>query len=254
MKRIAVVASIAAVLLSLVPAARAEELKVLTAGIMHFALKDVGDNFTRGAGTKLAITFGSAGGVKTKVEEGEPADVVILPKPDIAALAKAGKIAPDSVHDIARTALSIAVRKGQPKPDISSLAAVKEALLAARTIAYYDAATGGADGILTEHDIGRLGIAHEVAAKIKLWESVREVIAEKSADLLVGWQPALMSKAADYEFVGPLPPELQDPEHSTWTAGAATKAADLATAKAFTQFLASQESLGVFKSKGYAPP
>jgi molybdate transport system substrate-binding protein len=226
----------------------------MSAGTMHFALKDVGDNFTRVTGTKLAVTFGGAGDVKTKVEKGEPVDVVILPKPDIAALAKAGKIAPDSVHDIARTALSIAVRKGQPKPDISSLAGVKEALLAAKTIAYFDPAAGGADGVLAERGVARLGIVAEIAAKAKLWKSVQEVIDEKSADLLVGWQPPLLSKAADYEFVGTLPPELQDPEYSTWTAGAATKAADLGTAKGFTQVLASPESLGIFKSKGFTAP
>ncbi|HET6605341.1 MAG TPA: substrate-binding domain-containing protein [Rhodopila sp.] len=254
MKRIAVVASIVAVLPSLAPVARADELTVLSAGTMHFALKDVGDNFTRTTGTKLAITFSGAGGVKTKVEKGEPVDVVILLKPDIAALVNAGKIAPDSVHDIARTALSIAVRRGQPKPDISSLAGVKEALLAAKTIAYYDAAAGGAaDGILAERDVAQLGIANEIAAKVKLWKSVQEVIDEKSADLLVGWQPPLLSKA-DYEFVGPLPPELQDPVHSTWGAGATTKSADLEKAKAFTQMLASPESLEVFKSKGFTPP
>jgi molybdate transport system substrate-binding protein len=254
MKRIAALAPIAAMLLSLVAVARADELKVLSAGTMHFALKDVGDNFTRGTGTKLAITFGGAERVKTRVEKDEPVDVVVLPKPDIVALVTAGKIAPDSVHDIARTALSIAVRKGQPKPDISSLAAVKKALLAARTIAYYDAAAGGADGILAEHDLAKLGIAHEVAPKAKLWESVQEVIAEKSADLLIGWQPPLLSKAADYEFVGSLPPELQDPEDSTWTAGVATKSSDPATAQAFTQMLASPESRGVFKDKGFTLP
>jgi molybdate transport system substrate-binding protein len=218
---------------------------------MHFALGDVAQK----TGTKLAITYGGAGKIRSDVEKGEPpADVAILPKPDIGALAKAGKIVPDSVHDIARTALSIAVRKGQPKPDISSLAGVKEALLAAKTIAYYSAAAGGADGILAEHDFTRLGIVDQVAAKATLWKSVQEAIAEKSADLLVGWQPPLLSKAADYEFVGPLPPELQDYEHSTWTAGAITKAADLETAKDFTQVLASSESLGVFKSKGFTAP
>ena len=253
-KRIAGLASIAAVLLSLIPVARADELKVLSAGTMHFALKDVGDNFTRMTGTKLALTFDGAGGVKTKIEEDEPADVVILPKPDIAALVKAGKIAPDSVHDIALTELSIAVRKGQPKPDIRSLAAVKEALLEAKTIAYFGAAFGGADGVLAERDFARLGIANEVAAKAKLWRSVEEVIAEKNADLLVGWQPPLLSKAADYEFVGPLPPELQDPEHSTWTAGVATRSVDIDRAKDFTRVLASPESLRVYKAKGYAAP
>ncbi len=146
------------------------------------------------------------------------------------------------------------MRKGQPKPDISSLAGVKEALLAAKTIAYYAAAAGGADGILAEHGFARLGIANEVAAKAKLWKSVQEVIAEKSADLLVGWQPPLLSKAADYEFIGTLPSELQDPENSTWTAGASAKSADIETAKHFTQVLASPESLGVFKDKGFTPP
>jgi molybdate transport system substrate-binding protein len=254
MKRLAVLASIAAALLWLIPVARADELDVLSAGTMHFALKDVGDNFTRMTGKKIAPTYGGAGKIRSAVEKGEPADVVILPKPDIAALAKAGKITSDSVHDIARTALSIAVRKGQPKPDISSLAAVKKALLGANTVAYYDAAAGGADGALAVRDFARLGIIHEVAANATLWKSVQEAIAEKSADLLVGWQPPLLSNAADYEFVGPLPPELQDPEQSTWTAGAATKAADLEGAKAFTQFLASPESLGVFTSKGFTPP
>src|SRR5215472_13546397 len=94
MKRIAVLASIAAVLLWLVPVARADELKVLSAGTMHFALKDVGDNFTRKTGTEIAITYGGAGKIRSEVENGEPADVVIVPKPDIAALARAGKIAP----------------------------------------------------------------------------------------------------------------------------------------------------------------
>jgi len=63
-----------------------------------------------------------------------------------------------------------------------------------------------------------------------------------------------LSKAADYEFVGPLPPELQDPEHSTWTAGAVTKAADLGSAKDFTKELASPESLGVFRGRGSHRP
>ena len=232
----------------------ANRLVILSAGTMHFALGDVGDDFTRKTSTKLAITYGGAGKIRSDIEKGDPADVIILPKPDIAALVKAGKIASDSVHDIARTALSIAVRKDQPKPDITTLAGIKKALLSARTIAYYSAAAGGADGILADHDFARLGITNEVAAKAKLWKSVQDAIAEKSADLLVGWQPPLLSKATDYEFVGTLPSELQDVENSTWTAGASVKSADIETAKRFTQMLASSESLTIFKDKGFTPP
>jgi molybdate transport system substrate-binding protein len=254
MKKIAVAVAIAAVLLLQGAAARADELKVLSAGIMHFALKDAGDNFTRMTGTTLAVTYDSAGNVKSKFEKGEPADVVILPKPDFAALVKAKKIAADSVRPIARTALAVAVRKGQPKPDISSLAAVKKALLAAKSIAYYDPAAGGADGILIRRGLVRLGIAKQVAAKAKLWKSVQDALDEKSADMIVGWQPPLLAKAADYDLVGPLPAQLQDPAQSTWAAGAATKAPDLEGAKDLVRVLASPESLGAFKAKGFTPP
>ena len=147
MRRIAVVASIVAsivaVLLSPVAVVRADELKVLSAATMRFGLKDVGDNFTRMTGTRLAITFGNAGGVKTKLEKGRARRCRNPAETGYRRARQGGQDRPDSVHDIARTALSIAVRKGQPKPDISSLAGVKEALLAAKAIAYYDAAAGG---------------------------------------------------------------------------------------------------------------
>jgi molybdate transport system substrate-binding protein len=254
MKRVVVATSLAVGLLLPATMTWADELKVQSAGIMHFALKDAGDNFTRMTGIKLVIAYDNAGAVKTKLEKGEPADVVILPKPDMAALVKARKIAPDSVHPIVRTVLSVAVRKGQPKPDISSVAAVKNALLAAKTVAYSDPAAGAGDGMLFQRDLARLGVAKQVAAKARLWKSVQQAIDEKSADLLVAWQPALLAKAGDYDLVGPLPAQLQDPEHSILLAGAATKSADHETAGDFTRVLASPESLGVFKGKGFTPP
>jgi molybdate transport system substrate-binding protein len=256
MKKIAVAVAITAALLLQGAAARADELKVLSAGVMRFALKDAGDNFQRMTGTKLAITYDSAGNVKGRFEKGEQADVVILLKPDIDALAKARKIAPASAHPIARTALAVAVRKGQPKPDISSPAAVKKSLLEAKSIAYFDPnpKAGNAEAILFERMFTRLGIAKPVAAKAKLLKSGQEWTDEKTADLIINWMPALLAKAAEYDSVGPLPAQFQDPEHSTWAAGASTKSADLDTAKDLCRVLASPENFGAFKAKGYLAP
>jgi molybdate transport system substrate-binding protein len=256
MKKIAGAVAITAALLLQGAAARADELKVLSAGVMRFALKDAGDNFQRMTGTKLAITYDSAGNIKGRFEKGEQADVVILLKPDIAALAKSRKIAPASAHPIARTALAVAVRKGQPKPDISSPAAVKKSLLEAKSIAYFDPSpkAGNAEAILFERMFTRLGIAKPVAAKAKLLKSGQEWTDEKTADIIINWMPALLAKAAEYDTVGPLPAQFQDPEHSTWAAGASTKSADLDIAKDLCRVLASPESFAAFKAKGYLAP
>jgi molybdate transport system substrate-binding protein len=253
MKKLAVAVSLAAALLLAGAAARADELKVLSSPALQNALKNAGANFERMTGIKLAITYEIVSVAKTKFEKGEPADVVVLDKPAVAALVKAHKIVADSVRLIARSDLAIGVRKGQPKPDISSLAAFKKTLLAAKSIAYFDPKAGFASGVEFARVLARLGVAKTVGAKAKLWKSLQEQTDEKDADLVVGLSPALQG-LANYDWVGLLPAPLQDAERSAWAAGAATKAADLETAKDFVRVLASPESLGAFKAKGFTPP
>lgn len=253
MKKIAALLSIALAVLLGGAAAQADELKVLSGGVMRNALPEVASGFERMTGVKLAITYDAARTVKIRVQKGEAVDVVILPKPDLAALAKTRKIAADSVQVIAQMPLALGVKKGMAKPDIASAEAVKKALLEAKSIAYNDPSKGFADGVLARRAIDRLKIAKQVKAKVKLLETPEEIRGEKDAELRIGWAPTFVG-SNDYDLVGPLPAQFQDKERSTWAAGAAAKAADPNGARDLIRVLAAPIAGGTFKSKGMAPP
>src|SRR5438132_7611565 len=118
--------------------AEAAELKVLSATAMQAVMEDLGPKFERATGHKLAITFATLGAVVKRVQGGETADVVIIPRQGIDSLVKEGKAAAGNVTVLARSGISVAVRKGAPKPDISSPEAFKRRRLAAKSITYVD--------------------------------------------------------------------------------------------------------------------
>ena len=146
-------------------AAEAAEIKVLSAIGMQAVMEDLGPKFERATGHKLAITLPLLGGVVKRVQGGETADVVVIPRQGIDGLVKDGKAAADNVTVLARSGIGVAVRKGAPKPDISSPDALKRTLLAAKSIAYVDPASGGASGIHFAKVLERLGIAKEMKSK-----------------------------------------------------------------------------------------
>jgi ABC-type molybdate transport system substrate-binding protein len=121
--------------------------------------EDLGPKFERASGHKLVITFGNMRAVVKRVQGGEIADVVIIPRQGIDSFVKDGKAIAGNVTVIARSGISVAVRKGVPKPDISSPEALKRTLLAARSITYGDPAQGSANGSHFAKVLDRLGIA-----------------------------------------------------------------------------------------------
>src|SRR5262245_17085916 len=108
------------------------EIKVLSAIGMRVVMEDLGPKFERTSGHKLAITFDSLGGSVKRVQAGETPDVVVIPRSGIDGFLKDGKANADNVTVIARSGIGVAVRKGAPKPDISSPEAFKRTLLAAK--------------------------------------------------------------------------------------------------------------------------
>ena len=129
-------------------------LKVLCARSMTTAVNALAGKFTRATGQELDITFATVGALQAKLAAGERADMLILGAPAMAKMEQAGAIVPGSGKDIARTSIGVAVRSDAPAPDISTAEAFKQTLLAARAIAFSDAAVGGSAGVHLARAVG----------------------------------------------------------------------------------------------------
>jgi len=233
--------------------AEAAELKVFSAIGMQSVMEDLGPKFERASGHKLAITFGSAGAVVKRVQGGETADVVVITRQGIESLVKDGKAAAGDVTDIARSGMGVVVRKGAPKPDISSPEALKRTLLAAKTITYGNPAQGGASGIHFAKVLERLGIADEMKAKTVFPAKPGTdplLVANGEAEIGVNQLQELI-RFAGIEIVGPLPGDLQNILVFSAAIMAGAKAA--AAANALVNLLRTPEAAATLKAKGMEP-
>ena len=234
-------------------AAEAAELKVISAIGMQSVMEDLGPKFERASGHKLAITFGSGGAVVKRVQGGEAADVIIIPRQGIDSLVKDGKAAAGEVTDVARSGMGVAVRKGAPKPDISSPEALKRTLLAAKWITYGNPAQGSASGSHFAKVLDRLGIADEMKAKTVFPSKPGTdplLVANGEAEIGVNQIQELIS-VPGIELVGPLPGDLQNT--LVFSTAIMAGAKDTEVAKALVNFLRTPEAVAVIKAKGMEP-
>ena len=233
--------------------ADADEVKLLSAAVLKPALTELAPEFERATGHRLAITFESAGVVRNRIQNGEPADVAIIQKPSVDALAQQGKIVAGTVVTLARSGVAVGVPAGRPKPEIGSVDALKRSLLTAQSVAYPDASLGHASGIHFRTVMERLGITKEVDAKAKLMKgTVAEFAAHDSADIVIS-QPMEFLATPGYELVGWLPEALQDRARFTWAAGVPANAPSVSAGRTLIQFLSSPAAAAIIKKRGMEP-
>jgi molybdate transport system substrate-binding protein len=233
--------------------AGAAEIKLLSALGMKDVIDDLAPKFESASGHKLAITYGTLGGLVKLVQGGETADIVIIPQQGIDTLVKDGKAAAGTATVLARSDIVVVVRKNAPKPDISSPDALKRALLAAKSITYGNPADGGASSIHFAKVLDRLGIANEMKPKTiyaKAGPDTGILVANGKAELGVN-QLQLLMPVAGIDVAGPLPGDLQ--ASTVFTAAIMTDAKDAAASKAFVSFLRTPEAAKVMKQKGMEP-
>jgi len=236
------------VLLLQVQIADAAEIKVLSALGIKAVMDDLGPRFEGATGHRLAVTFAPLGAAVKLVQGGETADVVIIPQQGMDGFVKDRKVNSGSVRVLARSGMAVAVRKGAPKPDISTPEAFRRALLAAKSMTY----GRGAGSEHIENVLERLGIANDVKAK-----TVRGApgdtgvrVANGDAEIGITLLQVLMP-VAGIDIVGPLPGDLQD----TLVFAVATMAGtqDAAASQALIDFLRTPEAAKVFRAKGLEP-
>ena len=166
-------------------AVRANEITLIAPGGIRAAVDQMIPAFEKSTGHKVKATFGSGGGTKERVINGEPFDVPIVQLPLDPVLAS-GHVIAASETPLAFVAVGVAVRTGAPKPDISSADAVKRLLLGSKAIAYPNAASGAAAGVSFNETLQKLGIADAMKPKIKIAQGGRgamELLAKGEVDI-----------------------------------------------------------------------
>jgi molybdate transport system substrate-binding protein len=254
--RILAVATALTLLAGMCTEAGAAELKVLCAAALRPALQELAPAFEKSSGHKLSIEYQTAGKVAEKVAGEDTIDVAIVTKPAFDKLARAAKMVAGSETPLGQQLIGLAVKKGAPKPDISSLDAMKKTLLAAKSITYMDPASGAADGIQFAQGLEKLGIAAELKAKTKLLMPVHDLpggpvtAAVQRGEAEIGIQPiGVLMEGQGVDVVGPLPAELQSPDY-TFIAGTPWTAEQAMAANALLSFLKSPEAKAAYKKHG----
>jgi molybdate transport system substrate-binding protein len=187
-------------------------IKVMSAGAVQSMVTALGAEFERATGHKLDLNFGTAGALRDRFEGGEVPDLLILSASIMQALDKDGAFVAGSRTDLGRTVTGVAVKEGAKPPDISTPEAFKQALLAARGVAYTDPQAGGSSGTFFAGLLQRLGIADEVNSKAVLGKRGYEV-AQSVADGRAEIGTTFISEILTVEgvtVVGPLPGDLHN--------------------------------------------
>ena len=206
--------------------------------------------FERANDCKIAISYDPAKVMLARIQKGETADLAITGSGALDELVKQGKILAGSRRALARCGVGIAVLAGKPRPDISSVAAFKRTLLAAKSVAYTQE---GASGMHFAGLIERLGIAEQVKAKAVRQPGglIGELVAAGKAEIAIQQIPELMA-VAGIELVGPLPAEIQLVTVSSAGIFAGTQQAG--AAQSFIEYLTAPAAARVMKANGFESP
>jgi molybdate transport system substrate-binding protein len=241
--------SIAAAMLLFSGAAGAAEIKVLSTQATEEAYKELVPQFEKASGHKVTTVFTGTLDALKRLSSGETYDLLIMARQQIDELSQSGKVVAGSRTDIAKSGVGMAVGKGKPKPDISTVDALKKTLLAAKSIGY----STGPSGIYVVSMFQKMGIADEIKGKLKQTPTgvfVGSIIASGEAE--IGFQQVSeLTFFPGIDYVGPIPAEVQ--LITVFSAGipAGTKQAD--AAKALVSFVTAPAAATVFKKHALDP-
>jgi molybdate transport system substrate-binding protein len=244
---------IALATLSIWPVAASAQLKVIISGGFSGAYEQLLPEFERTSGIKVTTGSGSSQGtgpqtIGAQLARGTSADVVILSREGLNDLTAANRIAVGTDIDLARARLGVAIRAGTPKPDVSTVEAVKQVLLKAKTIAL----DGSTSGIwLTTDLFPRLGIAEKINVRVTPRSAAAMgMVAAGDADITV--QPVSeILHAPGVDLAGTIPPEMQLVQ--VFSAAVVAGSSEIEPSKRLIEFLASARASETIRNSGMEP-
>ncbi len=229
--------------------AGAAEINVIGSPATREPYTQLVPSFEKATGHKVTTIWAGVVETTRRVAEGEIADVVMLPAPQIEQLIRQGKIVPDSRVDVATSGIGVAVRAGAAPIDIRSGDSIKKAMLAANKIAY----STGPSGVHIARLIEKWGIADELKPKIAAVRPntpIGEVVARGDAE--IGFQQVSeLLPVKGITYLGPLPADIQ--EVTVFSAGIHTNASAAEPGRALLRFLTAAEAAAVIRKAGMEP-
>ncbi len=234
--------------------AEGKSLKVVTSSTFRSTLEEVLPAFEARTGIKVELLIGPSMGatvdaIPTRLGRGEDLDVLVMIGAALDDLIKQGKVAADSKMVLAKSGIGIMVKAGAPHPDVSTPEALKQTLLAAKSAAWSDSASGV---YIQKEMLAKLGIAEQVLPKGKTIpaDPVGWGIAKGESE--IGFQQlSELKPLKGIDILGPLPGDLQ--KISLVSAGVvgASKSAD--ASRQLIAYLTSPEVKQAITSNGMEP-
>jgi molybdate transport system substrate-binding protein len=233
---------------------KAAEIKVISTGGARAVMTSLVPEFERKSGHKVSIEFGTPGNMRDRLLQGEAADAAVAIAAILPDLERAGKIAAGTRTEFAASYVGVVVRAGAPKLDVGTPDSLKQAILAATTVALSDPKAGTQLGVTFLGAADRLGFGADLRSRTKLipgpGSDVAEAVSRGDADLGVTLISEILP-VAGAALGGELPPGIMPPTviHAFMVSGAK----DAETAKVFLDFLRSPDASRMIEAKGMKP-
>ena len=233
--------------------ASAAEIHVMSGGAPKEVFALLTPKFETQTGNKVKFTYAVITALREKLAAGEKADVLVLPVPVLDGLAKENKVRADARATFGIVGISVVVKEGAPKPDISTKEKFKAAMLAAHSVVH---ATPGKtpSGTHMGKVMEQLGIADAMAKKVihkPALDGGVQLVAGGQAD--IGIYPASeVASVKGISVVGPLPAGIEF--NIVYGGAASADAAAPDAAAAFVKFMAAPENRAAWKDAGFDPP
>jgi molybdate transport system substrate-binding protein len=228
---------------------QAADITVLASPAMKEAYVELVPRYERASGNKVTTTWAGTADIMKRMQARETCDVVIAASNALDELTDTGRLIAGSRKDLVRSGVGVTVRAGAPKPDISTVDAVKRAVLAAKSVGI----STGPSGVYMNQLFERLGIADQVKPRLKVPPSgaqIAELVAKGEIEL--GFQQVSeIVHVKGAQFVGPLPSEIQRITVFAGAVHAASQEPDAALA--LLEFLASPEHAPLLQKHGLEP-
>jgi molybdate transport system substrate-binding protein len=227
-------------------------LNILSGGAAHGLVTSVAPKFKELTGFEIEGEFGAVGAMAEKLRKGMPADVVVLTAKMIADLAGENLVIRASISDIGLVETAIAVRAGDSLVTVNDAAALRAAFLAADAIFVPDTKASTA-GIHVAKILRQLGIAEDVAARLKIFPNgataMRHLAASDALRPIGCTQSTEIISTAGVTLSGSLPPGCE--LSTVYTAAVTTRAAAARQAQSLIDLLIGAEQHDARERAGF---